>query len=141
MSSNGTVVPPGDGREVRIGPNRLQVKADGATGHRQVCVFEDSPPPGGGFPPHVYDDFEGVFYVLEGELEYLVDGDWVAATPGTTVCAPAGVVHAFRNATEQPAKHLVIHTPAVVGEMIDRLATAPPEQWNDVLADHNAKFV
>jgi hypothetical protein len=36
MSSNGTVVPPGDGREVRIGPNRLQVKADGATGHRQV---------------------------------------------------------------------------------------------------------
>lgn len=61
-------------------------------------------PPGGGFPfAHVHEQYEEVFYVLEGEVEYRLGEGWTVAPAGTTVCVPRGVVHAFRNASQAPA--------------------------------------
>jgi len=40
----------------------------------------------------VVDGLDEVFYVLQGEIEYLLDGDWRRAPAGTTVFIPAGPV-------------------------------------------------
>jgi quercetin dioxygenase-like cupin family protein len=45
--------------------------------------------------PHTHDDHVDSFYVLEGEVEFLVAGETVHAGPGTFVAAPPGVVHTF----------------------------------------------
>lgn len=50
---------------------------------------------GMGPPPHSHD-WEETFYVLEGSILFVCDGDEVVCEKGTCVHVPAGSVHAFR---------------------------------------------
>jgi uncharacterized cupin superfamily protein len=135
-------MPPGGGREIRVGPNRLLVKADRQLGHSLVGVFESTMPPGGGFPfAHVHDHYEEVFYVLDGEIEYRLGDTWTVAMTGSTICVPSGVVHCFRNSSRSPVRHLVVHAPAVALDMIEELGQAPREQWDAILAEHGTRIV
>ena len=58
-------------------------------------------------PLHVQHDEEEAFYVLDGEIEFEVDGDVVRAVPGSFALVPRGAVHTFRVLTET-ARMLVI---------------------------------
>jgi quercetin dioxygenase-like cupin family protein len=58
-------------------------------------------------PMHVQTDEEEAFYVLEGEIEFEVDGEIVVATPGTFVLVARGAAHLFRVLTPT-ARMLVI---------------------------------
>lgn len=64
-----------------------------------------------GVEPHSHADHVDSFYVLEGEAEFVVDGEVVRAGPGTYVAAPAGVVHGFRNAGDDELRLLNVHAP------------------------------
>ena len=66
-----------------------------------------------GVDPHVHDDHTDSFYVLEGEVEFLVNGEWRRGGPGSFFSAPPGVEHGFRIAGEQPIRVLNIHAPNV----------------------------
>ena len=61
---------------------------------------------------HVHADEDDAFYVLGGELTFLLDEGDVAAPAGTFVLVPPGVNHTFRNALDRPTRVLNIHTPA-----------------------------
>jgi quercetin dioxygenase-like cupin family protein len=58
-------------------------------------------------PMHVQVDEDEAFYVLEGEIEFEVDGQVVTATPGTFAFVARGAAHLFRVLTDQ-ARMLVI---------------------------------
>ena len=66
-----------------------------------------------GVDPHVHDDHTDSFYVLEGEVEFLVNGEWRRGGPGSFFSAPPGVEHGFRIAGEQPIRVLNVHAPNV----------------------------
>jgi quercetin dioxygenase-like cupin family protein len=136
-SRAGVVVPPGTGAE--LGPGLPTVKA-GPPGSAQIGLLESQLPPGGGFRvPHWHDDLDEVFYVLEGEVEYLLDGQWRRVPAGTTVFIPAGTIHAFRNESGRPARHLLLVPPGAV-EMIAELGRHPREQWEQVHARHRSYY-
>jgi mannose-6-phosphate isomerase-like protein (cupin superfamily) len=61
---------------------------------------------------HVHDDEDDAFYVLDGELAFLVEDEEVLATAGTFVLVPPGVLHTFENRTSTPVRMLNIHAPA-----------------------------
>lgn len=61
---------------------------------------------------HVHDDEDDAFYILDGELTFLLGEDEVAAPTGTFVLVPPGVEHTFVNRTETPVRILNIHAPA-----------------------------
>jgi quercetin dioxygenase-like cupin family protein len=85
---------------------RIVIKA----GFEQLCITEsqfDRARPGAG--PHIHRRHADSFYVLEGEVAFLVEDEEHPLGPGACVCAPAGVVHAFRSTT--PARFLNFHTP------------------------------
>ena len=138
--TTGGVVPPGGGRELHAGATRPTVKVGPHAGSRLIGLLESEIPPGGGFPGHVHDEYEEVFYVLDGEVEYRLDDAWFAASAGSTVFIPPGRVHAFRNTGGQPARHLAISSPAVAMTMIEELLKAP-EQTADVLARYRSRRV
>jgi mannose-6-phosphate isomerase-like protein (cupin superfamily) len=71
-------------------------------------VLEPGTEPG---DPHYHGAHSDSFYVLEGELEFRIDGRSVRATAGTLVTAPRGVVHAFPIAIGARARFLNLHTP------------------------------
>ena len=76
----------------------------------QLCItetlFSRARP---GADPHVHRRHADSFFVLEGELAFLVGTEEHRLGPGGCVCAPAGVVHGFRSTTR--ARFLNFHTP------------------------------
>jgi uncharacterized cupin superfamily protein len=106
----------------------------------QVGVVEGVLPPGGGFQlPHWHEDLDEVFYVLEGEVEFLLDGQWQRVGAGGAVFVPAGAVHAFRNRSERTARQLVIGL-AEVAELIAELGEHPRERWEEVHERHRSHY-
>lgn len=93
---------------------------DGATdlwvlGHRvrlltangQISAMEVTVTPGmPGPPPHRHLDAAEYFYVLEGSLEVMVDGEWLALSAGGTSVVPAGALHTFRLVGGTPARFI-----------------------------------
>ena len=58
-------------------------------------------------PMHVQVDEEEAFYILDGEVEFEVEGQVVHAVPGTFALVARGAAHTFRVLTET-ARYLVI---------------------------------
>ena len=54
-------------------------------------------------PMHVQIDEDEAFYILDGEVEFEVDGDVVIATPGTFAFVARGAAHLFRVLTDDRA--------------------------------------
>src|SRR5947208_13313836 len=101
-----------EGRVVSLGPIRMIVKEDGSRtrgtlGIAEFVIPPNAPPP----PPHVHHAHEEGFYVLEGELEFLVGTERVRAGKGTYVTVPIGIAHTFSNPGSQPARFLNTFTP------------------------------
>lgn len=61
---------------------------------------------------HVHDDEDDAFYVLDGELTFVLGDEEICAPAGTFVLVPPGVVHTFLNRTPHAVRILNIHAPA-----------------------------
>lgn len=67
-----------------------------------------------GPPPHVHRIYDEAFYVLDGAVVYVLDGEPRTCSAGSFVFVPRGVAHGFSNPEEAPARILVITTPAAI---------------------------
>ena len=47
-------------------------------------------------PPAHYHPWHEVEYVIEGEVEFYLNGEWIRGGPGTVQMLPAGAAHAVR---------------------------------------------
>ena len=81
------------------------------TGRQSASLIQTSPP-GGGPPPHWHKNEDETFYVLEGDFEFLADGNWTRVPAGEPFHAPIGSVHTFRNAGSTTGRVLVFVTPS-----------------------------
>jgi mannose-6-phosphate isomerase-like protein (cupin superfamily) len=77
----------------------------------RYCLIDMLVPPGGGPPPHRHD-FEEMFNLLEGELEFIFRGVKSPLRAGETVNIPANAPHQFRNLSGRPARLLCLCSPA-----------------------------
>jgi uncharacterized cupin superfamily protein len=68
--------------------------------------------PDGGGPPAHRHDFEEMFTLLEGELEFTFRGETQTVHAGTTVNIPANAQHQFKNKSGKTAHMLCMCTPA-----------------------------
>jgi quercetin dioxygenase-like cupin family protein len=75
-------------------------------------------PPGGGPGPHAHADFEETFYVVDGEVEVKSEAGTYIAKKGSYVVIPkGGIVHCFKNKTDQIAHLLCTVIPSGLEEM------------------------
>ncbi len=63
-----------------------------------------------GVDPHAHPDHTDSFYLLEGEAEFLENGEWHRIGPGTFLSVPPNVEHGFR-LCGVPVRLLNFHTP------------------------------
>lgn len=109
---NVVVLKAGEGRTISLGPIQMVVQEDGTQTRGTLGVAEFAVPPHAPTPPpHVHHAHEEVFYVLEGELEFLAGTETVRACAGTFVMVPIGARHTFSNPTDRPARFLNTFTP------------------------------
>ena len=69
--------------------------------------------PGGmqGPPPHIHKKYDEVFFVMEGEMEFSLDGTSKTVRKGEIVDIPSGCLHTFFNRSDAPCTWLNIHSP------------------------------
>lgn len=97
------VLGPGDGEQIGV--------SDVKAARPELSLLEGVVEPGDEVKPHFHRAQSDSFYVLEGELEFIVGDQVVTATAGSYVLSPPGVVHGFRNVSDKPARILNIHAP------------------------------
>jgi mannose-6-phosphate isomerase-like protein (cupin superfamily) len=85
----------------------MTTKAEHAETGGAYCLMEHLLTAAANPPMHVQTDEEEAFYVLDGEIEFEVDGVVASAAPGTFALVPRGAVHTFRVLTDT-ARMLVI---------------------------------
>ncbi len=72
-----------------------------------------------GPPLHRHSREDEWFYLLDGELTFDVDGQRFSAGPGSSAFAPRGTVHTYQNFHDEPARLLVMVTPAGLDRFFD----------------------
>ena len=109
----------------------------GAQTAGRYCLIDMRIPDGGGPPPHRHD-FEEMFTILEGSIEFTFRGSSFTASVGSTVNAP----HNFRNTSGAPARMLCMCSPAGqeefflrVGDAVGAADAAPPALSDAEVAD------
>jgi quercetin dioxygenase-like cupin family protein len=85
-------------------------------------------PSGGGPPPHIHTREEETFYVLEGEIEFLLGKETILAGPGDFVNVPRGTVHRFQNVGTETAKLVLTFTPAGIDRWFAEILDAAPNK-------------
>ena len=94
--------------------------------------------PGGGPPPHIQTREHEGFYVIEGQITFMVEKQRIEAKPGTFVNVPPNVLHSFKNETNETAKLIGILSPAgfeqffvEVGVEVSDINIKPPPFTNE----------
>ena len=147
---NAEVMKTGEGHTLQFGDVQMIVKEDGTHTRGTLGVAEFLvPPQGHGVPPaHIHHTHEEGFYILEGELEFVVGIQTVRVGQGAFVMVPAGVAHTFSNPTEKPARFLSTFTPPGYLSYFEELsqlhqATASPswQQIAELMARYDTEAV
>ena len=100
------------------------ILATGETTDGQYSLMEQLCPENSGPPPHTHTQRE-IFYILDGEITFLVGDKTITAGAGSFVTVPPGTVHSFRVDTKT-ARILNSYTPAGFERMI--IETAQPAE-------------
>lgn len=101
----------------------------------KFCLVECTVPVGAGAPPnHHAGETEG-FFVLDGQIMFMIDGQEHAAGPGDYVAIPDGAVHAFQAIGDSPARVLVLNAPGNMHEaFFTGLGTVLPDDQTELPA-------
>ncbi|MDQ0394443.1 cupin domain-containing protein [Labrys monachus] len=121
-----------DAHHVAVAGGLYTILVSGAQTDGRYCLVDMLVPDGGGPPAHRHD-FEEMFTLLEGELEFTFRGRSLTVRAGSTVNVPANAPHAFRNVSGSVARMLCMCTPAgqdeffmAVGDPVESRNSAPP---------------
>lgn len=64
-----------------------------------------------GPPPHIHHTYKEAFLIIEGEMEFMVNGEIKICKAGESVDIPPGTLHTFNNRSDRPCKWINIHSP------------------------------
>jgi uncharacterized RmlC-like cupin family protein len=110
------------------------VLADSAATDGSYSVFDQLLPQAAGAAVHVYLDRDEMYYVLDGEAEFLIGDRLERAVKGDFMFVPRGIVTAHK-VTSATARLLAIYTPAGVERLIHSIGSpaaervVPPPGW------------
>ena len=106
---------------------------DGEQTGGKFTAFLNITPSGGGPGPHYHEREDEWFYVIEGQVSFLMNGIWTVLFPGDCAYSPHGAVHAFKNNTDQPIRVFINVTPAGIEGFFAEAA----EEWAQPEPDLN----
>jgi quercetin dioxygenase-like cupin family protein len=113
------IIQPGKGKHVNMLGDILSIYLSKNKTNGTFSILDDKVYPGGGPPPHIQTREFEAFYILEGELDFNIDGKKVTAKTGTVINIPPNVVHNFKNNTNSVVKMLIIIAPAGLEKMFE----------------------
>ena len=130
---------------VSVAGGTYTILVGGADTDGRYSLIDMLVPPGGGPPPHRHD-FEEMFTLLEGELEFTFRGEMAVVRAGSTVNVPANAPHAFKNVSGGAARMLCMCLPAgqeefflAVGDPVASRTAPPPQLTPEEIVERQKK--
>lgn len=104
-----------------------KVTSHETTGNYDLMVAE-TPPNVQGPPPHLHNSFKESFLIIEGEMEFMVNGDTTIAKAGESVDIPPKTLHTFANISDKPCKWVNIHSPKGFRSFFEKMGIPETEE-------------
>lgn len=110
----------------------VEGEIDGASGDERLLIA----------PYHIHNSDEELFYVLSGQIGFIVGDDEFIASAGDAVLVPPGAVHTWWAASEEPARYLI-----AMPQRMDDLVLAihrdadSYENMESLFADYDSTFI
>jgi mannose-6-phosphate isomerase-like protein (cupin superfamily) len=112
--SESSIVSAGQGKIVTARGSVMAFKAIAAQTDGDFSLMERTVPPRGRRPlPHRHVNCSEAFWVLDGTITFVFDGVEHRGGRDDFVLVPRGAAHTFGNDSEEPARLLVLHAPAM----------------------------
>jgi quercetin dioxygenase-like cupin family protein len=124
-------VPPGAGQGYDWSRDHTFVKVSTADSGGAFALMEDNLKLGFALGLHLHRQHAETFYILQGDVDFYLDGDWLTAPPGATVHIPPGVPHAVALPEGRTGKLLMIFQPAGFDQFLRELAALSEDELND----------
>lgn len=104
---------PQDGQNLSVVGDTYRILITGKETGGAFAAIDMLIPPNGGPGPHSHAGFQESFYVLDGEIEVKSEVGTYTAKKGAFVSIPkGGMVHCFKNKTDQVAHLLCLVVPS-----------------------------
>jgi quercetin dioxygenase-like cupin family protein len=115
---------PDEGRQIPLGTSLIVYLATTAETAGRFEAFEIRMPGGGTSPAvHRHQKMDETFYVLQGEVLFILGEGTYRGRVGSYVAIPRGTWHGFTSAGPEPATVLSVHTPAgAMDEYFEKLS-------------------
>jgi quercetin dioxygenase-like cupin family protein len=128
-----TVAAPDDPqlRHVSVVGDTYTILVSGTQTEGRFCLIDMLVPNGSGPPAHRHD-FEEMFTLLDGELEFTFRGETQTVRAPSTINIPANAPHVFKNISGETAHMLCLCAPAGQDEFFSAIGipvenrTSPP---------------
>lgn len=101
----------GEGNVLNVLGMPLRFLCDAKDTQGAWSLMEEDIPAGLGPPPHRHD-WDEAYYVIEGALDFEIDGKPVRLSAGDFTYLPRNTVHGFKGASPSPARVLIFAAPA-----------------------------
>lgn len=128
-----------------LGANQI-IKLTGKDTNGQFTLIEQNNEPGVGIPPHVHENEDEVFQVIQGQVEMLIGEETSILNSGDLIFCPKGVPHSWRVVGKSKALAILTIFPAVLENMFEELAELPAgppdlQEVAKICGKYNLKFV
>lgn len=91
-------------------------------------MFGETPAKVTGPPLHLHNSFTESFLIVEGEMQFMVNGTTTTVKAGESVDIPPNTVHTFANVSDRPCKFVNIHSPKGFRRFFEELGIPEDEE-------------
>ena len=119
----------GEGKNYNYSQDHCFVKLASKHTNGELCLVEDTLKPGFYLPRHHHKIMTEVFYILEGDVEFVFDDEIVMAHAGDTITVPPNIWHAAK--CEKGGKMLTIFKNGRFDEYLEKLSQMSARDFED----------
>lgn len=146
LNSITKIVSASDGKKLNVLGDNMTIKLTGSDTNGAFVMVEQNNPPGTGIPMHMHENEDELFKILEGEMEFIVDGKTSILKAGDLIFLPRKVPHTFKVIGNQNAKAIVCAYPAGLEHMFYQLSELPAghpdiEKVMKICGDYGIQFI
>ena len=116
-----TIVKAGDRKPLNVLGMPLTMLCEASETNGNWSLFEEEVPLGMGPPAHRHD-WDEAYYILAGQIDFVIDGAPVRSSRGDFNYLPRGTVHGFKGGSETPARVLIFAAPAHGSEFFHQIS-------------------
>lgn len=112
-----------EGRVFEFDTDKVSIKVSAADTSGTYSLMRWTVAPFASAPAHAHERYEETFYLLEGDLEFVLGYEVVPMSAGDFVRVPAKTRHGYRNKTSKIVEMLVGFTPGGMEELFFKYRT------------------